>query len=47
MAMFYNDDLVIGKIPKRIKERTRKNMDIYCMGLSDSFTEAVRMYAKF
>lgn len=34
------------QVPKRIKERTEKNMDVYGMGLSDAFEEAVRELAK-
>lgn len=44
--MFYNDELIVGNVPKRIRERTQENMEVYNMGLSDSFEEAVKTYAK-
>ena len=39
--MFYYDSLIIGRVPKKIKDRTRENMEVYNMCLSDSFEEAV------
>lgn len=44
--MFYDDDLIIGKIPKKIRKRTQENMEVYNMCLTDSFEEAVKTYAK-
>ena len=44
--MFYDDNLIIGRVPKKIKERTKENMEVYNMCLSDSFEEAVRELAK-
>ena len=44
--MFYNDDLIVGRVSKKIKERTKENMEKYNMCLSDSFEEAVRELAK-
>ena len=35
------------RIPKAIKERTKENMEVYGMCLSDAFEEAVRELAKF
>jgi hypothetical protein len=40
--MFYSDDLIIGKVNKKIRQRTKENMDDYNMGLYDSFKEAVK-----
>lgn len=44
--MSYKDDLIIGRVPKKIKEETKKNMEKYCMGLYDAFNEAARTYAR-
>lgn len=44
--MFYDDSLIVRRVPKWIRERTRDNMEYYCMGLYDSFQEAVRNYPK-
>ncbi len=44
--MFYEDDLIIGKVSKAIRKRTKENMEVYNMCLSDSFEEAVKTYAK-
>jgi len=38
----YNDDLIVRRVPKAVRERTRENMDIYCMDLYDAFNEAVK-----
>ena len=35
--MYYDNDLIIGRVPKKIKERTKENMEVYNMGLYDSF----------
>lgn len=42
----YDDNLIIGRVPNKIKERTKENMEVYHMGLADSFREAVRTYVK-
>ena len=44
--MFYDNDLIIGRVPKKIKERTKENMEVCNMGLYDSFKEAVKELAK-
>lgn len=44
--MFYYDELIVGKVSKRIRQRTKENMEVYNMCLSDSFEEAVKTYAK-
>ena len=44
--MFYDDNLIIGRVPKKIKERTKENMEVYNMGLYDSFKEAAKELAK-
>ena len=40
------DDLIVRRVPKWIVERTRENIEVYNMCLSDSFAEAVRNYPK-
>ena len=42
----YFEALIVRRVPKWIRERTRENMNVYCMSLSDSFSEAVRNYPK-
>ena len=44
--MFYDDDLIIGRVPKKVKERTKENMEVYNMTLYDAFQEATREFAK-
>ena len=44
--MYYDDDMIVGKVSKRVRERTRENMDTYCMGLADAFKEAAKEYAR-
>lgn len=44
--MFYDDSMIVRRIPKWIRERTRENMEDFGMCLSDSFAEAVRNYPK-
>lgn len=44
--MLYDDDLIIGKVSKRIRKRTQENMEVYFMGLYDSFNEAVKTYGQ-
>ena len=44
--MFYDDELIIGRVSKKIRKRTQENMEVYNMGLADSFEEAVRELAK-
>lgn len=47
MNMNYSDDLIIGNdVPKKIRKRTKLNMEKYSMGLADAFEEAVRYYAR-
>lgn len=43
--MFYDDDLIIGRVPKNVKERTKENMEVYNMTLYDAFQEATRELA--
>ena len=33
-------------VPKKILDRTKENMEVYNMGLYDSFKEAVREFSK-
>lgn len=44
--MSYSEDLIVKKVPMRIRERTKENMDKYCLTLYDAFQEAVRELAK-
>ena len=44
--MFYDDELIIGRVSKKIRKRTQENMEVYHMVLADSFEEAVRELAK-
>lgn len=43
---YYSDDLIVKRVSKKVRERTRENMDSYCMGLYDAFKEAAFTYAK-
>ena len=38
----YSDDLIVKRVPKAVRERTKENMDVYSLGLYDAFNEAVR-----
>ena len=40
------NSLIAKRVPKRIVERTRDNMNHYFMDLYDAFQEAVRSYPK-
>ena len=42
--MVYNDYLIKGSVPKKVRSRTRQNMEKYHMDLYDAFRDAVRMY---
>lgn len=44
--MKYNDSLIVKRVPKWIRERTRENMEVYSMGLYDAFNDAVLSYPK-
>ena len=44
--MFYDDDLIIGRVPKKVKERTKENMEVYNMTLYDAFQEATKEFVK-
>lgn len=44
--MFYDDDLIIGRVSKKVKERTKENMEVYNMTLYDAFQEATREFVK-
>ena len=43
---YYSDDLISRRVNRKVRERTRENMDVYCMGLYDAFKEAAFTYAK-
>lgn len=40
--MYFKDEMIVKRVPKAVRERTRENMDDFCMGLYDAFNEAVR-----
>ena len=42
MTAIYNDNLIVKRVPKAVRERTKENMDRYHMSLHDAFDEAVR-----
>ena len=44
--MKYSDDLIVKKVDRKIKTRTKKYMDEYNLSLADAFNEAVRELAK-
>lgn len=44
--MLYTDDFIVKKVPKKVRERTKENMEKYEMILSDAFEEAAKTYAK-
>ncbi len=43
---FYYDSLIIRRVPKGVRKRTKENMEVYHLGLADAFDEAARHYAK-
>lgn len=44
--MTYSDDLIVKRVSKQVRERTKENMNVYFLGLADAFDEAARTYAK-
>lgn len=44
--LYYDDDLIVGRVSKKIRERTKENIEVYNMLFSDAFEEAVRTFAK-
>ena len=44
--MVYNEYLIKGTVPQRVRNRTRVNMNKYNMSLYDAFKEAVRVYGR-
>lgn len=38
----YEETMIVGRVPKAVRERTKENMDVHHMGLYDAFDEAVR-----
>lgn len=42
MSRGFSDDMIVKKVSKAVRERTRENMEKYCMSLGDAFNEAVR-----
>ena len=44
--MIYFDDYIVKRVPKKVRKRTKENMEIYFMNLYDAFDEAARTFAK-
>lgn len=44
--MKFCDEMIVKRVPKVVKERTKENMEVYHMSLTDSFEEAAKTYAK-
>lgn len=44
--MTFDETDFAKRVPKKILNRTRENMEVYSMGLYDSFKEAVREFSK-
>lgn len=44
--MFFDESLIVRRVPRWIVDRTRDNVERFHMGLYDSFAEAVRNYPK-
>ena len=44
--MTFDETDFAKRVPKKILDRTRENMEVYNMGLYDSFKEAVREFSK-
>ena len=42
----FDENDFIKRVPKKILERTKENMEVYHMDLADSFQEATRELAK-
>ena len=44
--MFYDNDLLIGRVLKKVKRKNKKNMEIHNMTLYDALQEATMEFAK-
>ena len=44
--MTFDETDFAKRVPKKILDRTKENMEVYNMGLYDSFKEAVREFSK-
>ena len=44
--MTFDETDFAKRVPKKILDRTKENMEVYSMGLYDSFKEAVRELSK-
>lgn len=44
--MYFDREDIVRKVPKKIINRTKENMEEYGMDLGDAFEEAVKTYAK-
>lgn len=42
MTQIYSEDMIVKRVPKAVRERTKENMEQYHMSLYDAFDEAVR-----
>lgn len=44
--MYFDREDIVRKVPKKIINRTKENMEEYGMDLGDAFEEAVKTFAK-
>ena len=44
--MYFDREDIVRKVPKKIVNRTKENMEEYGMDLGDAFEEAVKTFAK-
>ena len=44
--MYFDGEDIVRKVPKKIVNRTKENMEEYGMDLGDAFEEAVKTFAK-
>ena len=38
----YEENMIVRRVPRAVRERTKENMDVHHMSLYDAFDEAVR-----
>lgn len=44
--MYFDREDIVRKVPKKIVNRTKENMEEYGLDLGDAFEEAVKTFAK-
>ena len=42
----FTEDLIVKRVSKKVRERTRENMNFYNMSLYDAFEDAAHTYAR-